>query len=104
MMLRRNRLDDLARRQLDLFATDESALIAEAEDADAAWTNASRDDSEELFGDYQLIVDAVGERLYDVRETYASSLDERTAEEYRRTFNRAASKRFGPYATFLEED
>ena len=80
-MLRRDRFDDLVRRQLDLFATDESALIAEAEDADAAWTKASRDDSEELFGDYQLIVDSVGERLYDVRETYASSLDERIAKE-----------------------
>ena len=103
-MLRRNRFDDLARRQLDLFATDESELIAEAEDADAAWTNASSDDSEELFGDYQLIVDAVGERLYDVRETYASTLDERTAKEYRQTFNRAASKRFRPYVILLEED
>ena len=103
-MLRRDRFADLVRRQLDLLASDESELIAEAEDADAAWTKASRDDSEELFGDYQLIVDVVGERLYDVRETYASSLDEGTAEEYRRTFNRAASKRFRRYATFLEED
>ena len=103
-MFRRDRFDDLVRRQLDLFATDKSALIAEAEDADAAWTKASRDDSEDLFGDYQLIVESVGERLYEVRETYASSLDERTAEEYRRTFNRAASRRFRRYVTLLGDD
>ena len=98
------RFDELIRRQLDLFADDETTLIAEAEEADAAWTNASRDDAEELYGDYQLVVDAIGERLYDVRETYASSLDERTADSYREAFNRAAGKRFRRYVTFLDDE
>jgi hypothetical protein len=101
-MFGRGRFDDLIGRQLDLFAADEAALIAEAEDADVAWTNASRDEAEELYGDYQLVVDALGERLYDVREAYAASLDERTADEYRGAFNRAAAKRFRRYAAFLE--
>jgi hypothetical protein len=103
-MFGRGRFDDLSGRQLDLFAADEAGLIAEAEEADAAWTNASRDEAEELYGDYQLVVDALGERLYDVRETYASSLDEDTSDEYRQAFNRAAGKRFRRYAAFLEEE
>ena len=57
-----------------------------------------------LYGDYQLVVDAIAERLLDVRETYASSLDERTADGYRSAFNRAALKRFRPYSALLVED
>lgn len=103
-MLRRGRFHDLIERQLDIFGADEAPLLAEAEEADAAWTNASAEESEERYGDYQLVVDTVGERLYDVREAYAASLDEPTAEEYRATFNRAALKRFGRFAGFLGED
>src|SRR4029450_1737706 len=47
-------------------------------------------ETEERYGDYQLVVDEIAERLLDVRETYASSLDERTAEGYRPGFNRMA--------------
>ena len=100
-MFGRGRFDDLIGRQLDLFAADEAGLIAEA---DAAWTNASRDEAEELYGDYQLVVDALGERLYDLRETYAATLDELTADEYQSAFNRAALKRFRRLAAFLDDD
>ena len=48
-------------------------------------------------------MDAIADRLYDVRETYAASLDEDTAEEYRSAFNRAATKRFRRYAALLED-
>jgi hypothetical protein len=103
-MLRRRRFHDVVKRQLDLFATDEAPLLEEARETDAAWTNAAAVDSEELYGDYQLVVDAIGERLYDLRETYASSLDERTAQDYRAAFDATAVKRFGRLATFLESD
>ena len=103
-MLRRRRFDELVRRQLDLFAADQAALLEEAEEADAAWAGASRDESEELYGDYQLVVDEIGGRLYDLREAYASSLDELTGDEYRAAFNKAALKRFRRFATLLESD
>ena len=103
MILRRGRFHELVERQLELFAR-ETELLDEAAAADAAWSSASADDSEELYGDYQLVVDAVGERLYDIRETYAVTLGEETAVEYRIAFDRAARKRFGPLAAFLEED
>ena len=102
MILRRRRFHDLVGRQLDLFES-ETELLEEAAEADAVWTKASADDSEELYGDYQLVVDAIGERLYDIRETYAASLDEDTSEEYRVTFDKEARRRFGRLAAFLEE-
>ncbi len=102
-MLGRSRFADVVSRQLELFAGDESELLEEAADADAAWTNADRDDSEELYGDYQLVVDELAERLLDLREAYASTLEGPTAEAYREAFDRAARKRFGPYAGLLED-
>ncbi len=101
-MFGRGRFGDVVNRQLELFAVDQAPLLEEAEEADAAWTSASREESEELFGDYQLVVDAIGERLYEIRETYAGTLDERTADEYREAFNRAALKRFRRFGSFLE--
>lgn len=102
-MRRRGRFGDVIRRQLDLFEADEAPLLAEAAEADSAWTTAGADESEELYGDYQLVVDAIGERLYEIRETYAATLDERTAGEYRSAFDRAARKRFGRSAAFLDD-
>ena len=103
MRLRRGRFDDLVERQLDLFEADEAALLEEAQDADAAWTNAIAEDSEELYGDYQLVVDAIGERLYETRETYAATLERPTAADYRVAFDRAARRRFRRYSALLEE-
>ena len=102
MILRRRRFHDLVERQLDLFES-ETELLAEAADTDAAWTSAGADDSEELYGDHQLVVDAIGDALQDLRETYAASLEENTADEYRATFDTASRKRFGRYASALLE-
>jgi hypothetical protein len=103
-MPRRGRFRDLVETQLDLFAADEADLLREAEEADAAWTNAGREETEELYGDYQLVVDAIGERLYDIREAYAGTLDEDAADEYRAAFDAAALKRFRRLAAFLEDE
>jgi hypothetical protein len=103
-MFRRGRFHDLVERQLDVFASDESALLGEAREADAAWSNADAGETEELYGDYQLVVDAIGERLHDIRETYASSLDATTADEYRAAFDRAARKRHSRYTAILEDE
>jgi hypothetical protein len=102
-MLRRGRFHELVERQLDLFES-ETELLAEAAQADVAWSEADASESEGLYGDYQLVVDAIGERLHELRETYAASLDDATAEEYRRSFDRASQKRFGRLAAFLEDE
>ena len=102
MILRRGRFHELVERQLDLFDR-ETELLDEAAAANSAWSRASADESEELYGDYQLVVDAIGERLYDIRETYAATLGDDVDAEYRKAFDRAARKRFGALAAFLEE-
>jgi hypothetical protein len=103
-VLRRGRFEDLLRRQLDLFEIDQEPLLEQARAADDAWTNASREESEERYGEYQLVVDAIAERLLDLRETYAASLDERTAGQYRAAFNRATLRRFRPYSGLLADE
>lgn len=103
MRLRRGRFDELARRQLDLFEVDESELLAEIAEAEDAWNRAGRDEAEEAYGDYQLAVDAAADILLDVRETYASTLGEPEADDYRAAFTRAASRRFRRLSTLLAD-
>lgn len=93
MSFRRNRFGDLVRRQLDLFAEDEAALLEEAVEAEHAYDAAERDEAEELYGDYQLVLESVAERLGELRDTYATTLDESAAEEYAAAFERAARRR-----------
>jgi hypothetical protein len=99
---RSGRFDELVSRQLDLFAEDEAELLEEAQGADEAQTKAERNDAEELYGDYQLVVDAIGEKLLDVRETYAATLEDDAADDYRAAFTSAASKRFRRYVSLLD--
>jgi hypothetical protein len=103
VILRRRRFHDLVARQLDLFEA-ETDLLAEAAETDSAWSTASADESEELYGDHQLVVDAIGAALHEIREAYAASLDEHTAEAYRDTFDALARKRYGRLASFLDGD
>ena len=104
ILRRRGRFDELVTRQLDLFAADDAELLAEAAEAEAAWERAPREEAEEAYGDFQLVVDAIGDRLLDIRETYAATLDDDAAAEYRPAFTRAARKRFGHAATVLADE
>ena len=84
--------------------TDDAELLAEAAEAEAAWNSlAPRTSAEEAYGDYQLVVDAIADRLLDIRESYARSLDDDAADEYRAEFTRAATRRFRRYATLLAD-
>jgi hypothetical protein len=101
---RRDPFDELVARQLALFAEDETELLQEAVDAESAWVRAGRDDAEEAYGDYQLVVDAIADRLLDLRETYALTLsDDAVADAYRRAFAAGASRRFRRYASLVAD-
>lgn len=100
---RRGRFHNLVERQLDLFAADDADLLAEAAEAEATWNSAPAEGAEEAYGDYQLVVDAIADRLLDIRETYAHSLGEDAAIEYTAEFTRAAARRFRRYATLLAD-
>jgi hypothetical protein len=91
---RRNRFGDLVRRQLDLFEEDEAALLQEADAAVRAYDDADRDDAEEAYGDYHLVLESVLEALEALRDTYALTLDPDAREAYEQAFARAARKRF----------
>ena len=94
MSFRRDRFGDLIRRQLDLFAEDEAELLREAEEAERAYDAAEREDAEEAYGDYQLVLESIADELEELRDTYASTLDADAAGAYAQAFARAARKRF----------
>ena len=94
MIFRRDRFGDLVRRQLDLFSEDEAELLLEAEKAERAYDEADREDAEEAYGDYQLVLEAIADALEELRDTYAATLDGDAAAAYEQAFDRSARKRF----------
>lgn len=97
------RFEELVERQLGLFAVDEAELLREADEAEAMWNAAGRDTAEEAYGDYQLVVDAIADRLLDLREAYAATLDADTSDAYRRAFGAGAARRFRRYASLVSD-
>ena len=100
---RRGRFHDLVERQLDLFAGDDADLLREASESEAAWNAAEAADAEEAYGDYQLVVDAIADRLLDIRESYARTLHDDAAREYGAEFTRQATRRYRRYASLLAD-
>jgi hypothetical protein len=94
VIFRRERFADLVRRQLDLFEEDEAELLQEAEQAERVYSAAERDEAEEAYGDYQLVLEAVADALVGLRDAYAGTLAEDAAAEYEQAFARSARKRF----------
>ena len=94
MIFRRNRFGDLVRRQLDLFEEDEAELLREADAAARAYDDVEREEAEEAYSDYQLVLESVVESLEELRDTYATTLDDDSRHAYEQAFDRAARKRF----------
>lgn len=100
---RRGAFDELVDTQLRLFAVDEAELLQEATEAEERWNRSPRGEAEEAYGDYQLVIDAIADRLLDMREEYARGVDAALADEYRAAFTRAASKQFRRFASLLAD-
>jgi hypothetical protein len=98
----RRRFDDVVSRQLDLFEREHGGLIADCAAAERAYDRAHRDEAEERYGDYVDLVETGTEILADIRDHYASTLEEQAAEEYERAFNRAVLKRLPRFALEIE--
>jgi len=90
-------------RQLGFFAEDDADLLEEVDSRFDAYDRADRDEAEELYGDYQLAIEAATDRLAELRDTYARALDERDAEQYVREFNDAVVDRWRELALTIEE-
>jgi hypothetical protein len=101
-VFRRRRFSDLIARQLDLFVQENDELIRECEAAEAAYDRAERDEAEELYGDYQDLVETGTEILADLRDNFALTLDESESDAYEAEFNRAVVKRLPRFALEIE--
>ena len=60
---------------------------------------AGRDSAEESYGDFQLVVDAIADRLLGLRDTYARTLDDDAPSTYREAFAAGVARRFRRYAS-----
>jgi hypothetical protein len=99
-MFRRSRFTKLAATQIDLFLREHRAVVTDVEDRFDAYNRADRAEAEELYGDYVDAIDAGGEILADMRDHFASTLDD--ADEYVGAFNRIVRKRLPAYADVVE--
>jgi len=91
----RRRFADVISRQLDVFAEDEAqGLLVEVQEMKQRYDAADRDGAEEAYGDYVDVIDAVKDALADMRDRFASTLDDSVRETYETAFENAARKRW----------
>ena len=102
-MILRRRFSDVIRRQLDLFVADHRGLIEDCAAAERAYNRAPRDEAEERYGDYMDLVDTGTELLAELRDNFASTLEEETAEEYEAEFNLTVARRLRRFALEIED-
>ena len=102
-MFRRRRFRGIIERQLAFFEQDDFDLLTDVDRALEKYDRAERDEAEELYGDYQLTIEAATDRLAELRDTYARTLDEREAELFVSEFNDAVVERWRDLALTIEE-
>jgi hypothetical protein len=96
------RFAELIGRQLDLFVRDNLELLEACDEAERAYDRAGREEAEERFGDYQELVETGTKILADLRDNFASTLDETAADDYEDAFNRAVVKRLPRFGLEIE--
>ena len=102
-MFRRKRFREVIERQLAFFEEEDSDLLDDVGLALDKYNRADRDEAEELYGDYQLAIEAATDRLAEFRDAYARTLDEDDAEQYAQEFNRGVVDRWRALALTIEE-
>jgi len=95
-MFRRVRFSAVIDSQLELFQREHRDVIEDVGEHLHAYNEASRDEAEELYGDYVDVVDAAIDILADLRDHFARTLDE--PERYVDEFNRAVARRLPEFA------
>jgi hypothetical protein len=99
----RARFADVIGRQLDLFETEHSGLIADCDAAERAYDKADRDEAEERYGEYLDLVETGTELLAGLRDNFASTMDELASAEYQAEFNLTVLKRLRRFAIAIED-
>ena len=98
----RRRFADVIKRQLELFEREQRGLIEDCVAAERAYNRADREEAEERYGDSVDLAETGTEILADIRDHFASTLDEETREEYEYEFNRAVVKRLPRFGLEIE--
>jgi hypothetical protein len=88
-----SRFSDLIQRQLGFFTEDNADLIAACDEAERAYDRAGREDAEERYAAYLELVEEAVDALTEIRDTYASTLEEDVAEDYERAFDHEVERR-----------
>ncbi|HEY7017134.1 MAG TPA: hypothetical protein VH297_01585 [Gaiellaceae bacterium] len=101
-MLRKRRFADVIARQLDLFVRDQLELLEACDAAERAYDRSERGEAEERYGDYQDLVETGTEILADLRDNFASTLDDAAAEDYEAAFNLAVTRRLPRFGLEIE--
>ena len=103
MIFGRRRFSDVIERQLALFVEEDGDLLEDVAAALERYNRADRDEAEELFGDYQLAIEAATDRLAELRDAFARSLEEDDADEYVAEFNAAVVRRWPELALTIDD-
>ncbi len=102
-MFRRKRFREVIERQLTFFVQEDGDLLDDVDRALHPYNRADRDEAEELYGDYQLAIEAATDRLAEFRDAYARTLDEDDGEQYLYEFNKSVVERWRSLALTIEE-
>jgi hypothetical protein len=101
VIFRRKRFGEVIDRQLGFFVDEDADLLLDVAAALETYNRADRDEAEELYGDYQLTIEAATDRLAELRDTYARTLDDPDA--YVSEFNKAVVSRWPALSLTIEE-
>ena len=101
-LFRRDRFRDVIDRQLALFERENAELLRDAGDAFDAYHSAGADEAEARYETYLDRVETAQDELVEIRDSFAVTLDEDTAEAYRAEFNARVRKKLPRYGLELE--
>ena len=99
---RPGRYEELIDAQLAMFAEQSAGLVKELEDELARYRRAGSQTAEERFCDVQDVAEEGRDALERMREAYAVTLEEETADDYRFHFDRRATQRYPQFALDLD--
>jgi hypothetical protein len=100
VILRRARFGQVIGAQLALFVNEHRDVLDDVDNRLRAYNGASRDEAEELYGDYVDAVETGTELLADLRDHYAQTLED--PDRYLAEFNRAVARRLPEFALEIE--
>ena len=90
-------------RTWNLFQREDADFLASVEEAERAYDRADGEDAEEAFGRFQELVEFGTETLAEMRDAYASTLDEDAATDYVAAFNDLVHRRLPRFALEIDE-